>query len=113
MQHAGVRAPRGNRSWYRSLAVAARPEPSIVLELTVAHPQTFGRNGVKWGLDKGTGAIRMGLISTMQPCNHGRTEILARRDGVDYVRCLECDQVFEAEDLESVPTLEEDDQPAA
>jgi hypothetical protein len=55
----------------------------------------------------------MGLISTMQPCNHGRTEILARRDGVDYVRCLDCDQVFEAEDLESVPSLEEDDQPAA
>jgi len=55
----------------------------------------------------------MGLISTMQPCNHGRTEILARRDGVDYVRCLDCDQVFEAEDLEAVPTYEEDDQPAA
>jgi hypothetical protein len=55
----------------------------------------------------------MGLISTMQPCNHGRTEILARRDGVDYVRCLECDQVFEAEDLEAVPTFEEDDQPTA
>ena len=55
----------------------------------------------------------MGLISTMQPCNHGRTEILARRDGVDYVRCLDCDQVFEAEDLETVSTYEEDDQPAA
>ena len=41
----------------------------------------------------------------MQPCNHGSTEILARRDGVDYVRCLECDQVFEAEDLEAVPYL--------
>ncbi len=79
----------------------------------MAHPQRFGPNGVNWGLDKRTGALRMGLISTMQPCNHGRTEILARRDGVDYVRCLDCDQVFEAEDLESVPTLEEDDQPAA
>jgi hypothetical protein len=79
----------------------------------VAHPQTFAPNGVKWGLDKGNDAFRMGLISTMQPCNHGRTEILARRDGVDYVRCLECDQVFEAEDLEAVPTFEEDDQPTA
>ena len=50
----------------------------------------------------------------MQPCNHDRTEILARRDGVDYVRCLDCDQVFEAEDLESiVPAYDEDDQPAA
>jgi hypothetical protein len=85
----------------------------IVPGLTVAHPQTSWRNGVKWGLDNGIGALRMGLISTMQPCNHGRTEILARRDGVDYVRCLECDQVFEAEDLEAVPTYEEDDQPAA
>ena len=45
----------------------------------------------------------------MQICNHSRTEILARRDGVDYVRCLECDQVFEAEDLEAVPVYEEED----
>jgi hypothetical protein len=49
----------------------------------------------------------------MQPCTHARTEIMARRDGVDYVRCLDCDQVFEAEDLESVPVYDEDDQPAA
>lgn len=50
----------------------------------------------------------------MQPCNHTRTEIMARRDGVDYVRCLDCDQVFEAEDLEAtIPVFDEDDQPAA
>jgi hypothetical protein len=50
----------------------------------------------------------------MQPCNHIRTEILARRDGVDYVRCLDCDQVFEAEDLENIAIpYDEDDQPAA
>jgi hypothetical protein len=50
----------------------------------------------------------------MQICEHGRTEILARRDGIDYLRCLDCDQVFEAEDLESVPVVyDEDDQPAA
>ena len=49
----------------------------------------------------------------MQPCKHDRTEILARRDGVDYVRCLDFDQVFEAEDVESVPVYEEDDLPAA
>jgi hypothetical protein len=50
----------------------------------------------------------------MQPCNHNRTEILARRDGVDYVRCLDCDQVFEAEDLENIAiAYDEDDQPAA
>ena len=49
----------------------------------------------------------------MQPCEHKRTEILARRDGVDYVRCLDCDQVFEAEDLEAVTVYDEDDQTAA
>jgi Zn ribbon nucleic-acid-binding protein len=37
----------------------------------------------------------------MQPaCDHPRTEIIARRDGVDYVECLDCRQIFEAEDLE-------------
>ena len=45
-------------------------------------------------------------------CIHSRTEMLARRDGVDYVRCLDCDQVFEAEDLETVPANEEEE-PAA
>ena len=48
----------------------------------------------------------------MQACEHNKTEILARRDGVDYVRCLDCDQVFEAEDLESVSVYEDDDQAA-
>ena len=48
----------------------------------------------------------------MQPCMHGRTEILARRNGVDYVRCLDCDQVFEAEHPEAVPSYEEHDQPS-
>jgi len=42
-------------------------------------------------------------------CQHTRTEVLARRDGVDYVECLECRQIFEAEDLEPV-TVEEDDE---
>ena len=48
----------------------------------------------------------------MQFCDHSRTEIMARRDGVDYVRCLECDQVFEAEDLESVPVYDDEEKPA-
>jgi Zn ribbon nucleic-acid-binding protein len=34
------------------------------------------------------------------PCPHQRTELLARRDGIDYVECLDCRQIFEAEDLE-------------
>ncbi|MEQ1886014.1 MAG: hypothetical protein ABL967_13200 [Bryobacteraceae bacterium] len=34
-----------------------------------------------------------------------------RRDGVDYVTCLDCGQVFESEDLEQVPVYDEEDQP--
>jgi hypothetical protein len=45
-------------------------------------------------------------------CDHTRTETIARRDGVDYVRCLNCGQVFEAEDLESVPALDDEETPA-
>jgi hypothetical protein len=47
-----------------------------------------------------------------QDCQHNRTEILARRDGVDYVRCLDCDQVFEADDLEAIRVYEEEEPPA-
>lgn len=35
-------------------------------------------------------------------CEHKRTTIIARRDGVDYVECLDCRQIFESEDLEPV-----------
>ena len=35
-------------------------------------------------------------------CEHNRTVIIARRDGVDYVECLDCREIFEAEDLEPV-----------
>lgn len=61
-----------------------------------------------WGLDN-TGPmhrIRCNL-QAMQLCEHRRTEMLARRDGVDYVRCLDCDQVFEAEDLEQVSVYDD------
>lgn len=43
----------------------------------------------------------------MAACEHKKTEFLMRRDGVDYLRCLGCDQVFEAEDLELESTLAE------
>ena len=33
-------------------------------------------------------------------CEHPRTKIIARDEGVDYVECLDCKKVFEAEDLE-------------
>lgn len=45
-------------------------------------------------------------------CRHTRTEVIARRGGVDYVQCLDCRQIFEAEDLETVPVYEEEE-PAA
>jgi hypothetical protein len=36
----------------------------------------------------------------MPDCNHIQTEFMMRRDGIDYMRCLACDQVFEADDLQ-------------
>ena len=55
---------------------------------------------------------RIGVISVFMQsiCTHTRTELIARRDGVDYIRCLDCDQVFEADDLESVPAYEDEDE---
>jgi uncharacterized C2H2 Zn-finger protein len=43
------------------------------------------------------------------PCNHSRTEVIARRDGVDYLRCLDCDHVFEADDQEIVNVYDEEE----
>lgn len=43
-------------------------------------------------------------------CFHHRTEFLARREGIDYIRCLECERVFESEDLEMLRSLEEDNE---
>jgi hypothetical protein len=45
----------------------------------------------------------------MQPCEHTRTQIIARRDGVDYLECLDCRQIFESEDIEPVEVEEEDE----
>jgi hypothetical protein len=42
-------------------------------------------------------------------CEHTRTIVLARRDGVDYVECLDCRQIFEAEDLEPVTVEAEEE----
>jgi hypothetical protein len=47
----------------------------------------------------------------MEPvCRHARTEVIARRDGVYYVRCLDCRQILEADDLEWAPVREEEEQ---
>jgi hypothetical protein len=42
-------------------------------------------------------------------CEHTRTQVIARRDGVDYLECLDCRQIFEAEDLEPVVVEEEEE----
>ncbi len=42
-------------------------------------------------------------------CEHPRTQVIARRDGVDYLECLDCRQIFEAEDLESANVEDEDE----
>jgi hypothetical protein len=42
-------------------------------------------------------------------CEHTRTVVLARRDGVDYVECLDCREIFEAEDLEPVSVDDEEE----
>ena len=42
-------------------------------------------------------------------CEHKKTIVLARRDGVDYVECLGCRQIFEAEDLEPVAAEPEEE----
>jgi Zn ribbon nucleic-acid-binding protein len=42
-------------------------------------------------------------------CQHNRTMIIARRDGVDYVECLDCRLIIEAEDLEPVVTEEDEE----
>ena len=41
-------------------------------------------------------------------CEHKKTMIIARRGGVDYVECLDCKQIFEAEDLEPVAVQDDD-----
>ena len=46
----------------------------------------------------------------MPDCQHTRTEFMMRRDGVDYIRCVDCDQVFEADDLEQVAVNEDLDE---
>ena len=42
-------------------------------------------------------------------CDHNRTQIIARRGGVDYVECLDCREIFEAEDIEPVEVEEEEE----
>jgi len=42
-------------------------------------------------------------------CELSRTQIIARRDGVDYIECLDCREIFEAEDLEPVNVEEEEE----
>ena len=63
------------------------------------------------GLDNTIALIRIKIIQwVMAGCEHKRTEFLMRRDGVDYIRCIDCDQVFEAEDLEQISIDDESEE---
>jgi hypothetical protein len=42
-------------------------------------------------------------------CEHTHTTIIARRDGVDYIECLDCREIFEDEDLEPVKVEDEEE----
>ena len=42
-------------------------------------------------------------------CEHSRTQIIARRNGVDYIECLDCREIFEDEALEPVKAEEEEE----
>jgi hypothetical protein len=49
------------------------------------------------------------METSQSVCQHNRTVIIARRDGVDYVECLDCRLITEAEDLEPVATDDEEE----
>lgn len=57
------------------------------------------------GLTRLAPCIEWGYLQFMPTCEHKQTEFLMRREGVDYLRCLGCDEVFEADDLELEPVL--------
>jgi hypothetical protein len=42
-------------------------------------------------------------------CEHTHTQMIARRDGVEYIECLDCRQIFEAEDLEPLKAEDEEE----
>jgi hypothetical protein len=66
----------------------------------------------KGGLDNEPCLDKINSIKALfmpSACDHTRTQIIARRDGVDYVECLDCRQIFEAEDLEPVKVDDEEE----
>ena len=76
----------------------------MAYELMVAQPEG-SPVPVRGPLDTAILIIRINRIPALvmpTACEHKNTTILARRDGVDYVECLDCKQIFEAEDLEPV-----------
>lgn len=65
-------------------------------------------------LDTAGAVNRIGRKSLVMgtDCPHRRTVVIARREGVDYVECLECRQIFEAEDLEPL-AVEAEEEPTS
>ena len=69
-------------------------------------------DSILYALDTGFRMVRIIVIPTVfmqTACEHKRTVMIARRDGVEYVECLDCREIFEAEDLEPV-TVEADEE---
>lgn len=42
-------------------------------------------------------------------CEHKNVVVIARRDGVDYVECIDCKHIFEAEDLEAASVTDDEE----
>jgi hypothetical protein len=95
------------------LLVESNAEPGIAGSQNEAKHQYAPPDSPR-GLDTASGSNKIGnTCPFMEPgCEHTRTELIVRRDGIDYVRCLDCKQIFEAEDLESVPA-DDDEEPNA
>lgn len=40
-------------------------------------------------------------------CRHSRTQLIAQDEAATYVECLDCGQIFEADELEEPPAFDE------
>ena len=45
----------------------------------------------------------------MNQCKHPRVQVVSRDEDTEYVECLDCQEIFEAEDLEPVKVDEEEE----
>lgn len=43
-----------------------------------------------------------------KPCRHLRTRLIAKDESTEYVECLDCQAIFEGDELNEPPLFEED-----